>query len=110
MENVYTLKLINQDQVVELPQDAELLGGSDACPNAMYSIGSNTLCLQAHPEQPLSSMRTFTRILLEEYHVEADTIEAAHATMAAGQPDAKLFADWISRFLTNATEKTSLRQ
>lgn len=33
-------------QVQELPEGAERLASSDACPIAMYSIGSHVLCIQ----------------------------------------------------------------
>jgi GMP synthase-like glutamine amidotransferase len=104
----HSLYFINQDQVYDLPPDAELLGGSAACPHAMYSIGKRVLCLQAHPEQPLSSMQTFTRILRDEYHVDSSTIDAAHTTMAAGKPHAELFAKWISDFLVDAVSRPAL--
>ena len=93
------LYFINQDQVVTLPPDVELLAGSDACPNAMYHVAGRLLSLQAHPEQPLSSMQAFTRILTDDYHIDPETAAQAHATMAAGEPDAGVFARWISAFL-----------
>lgn len=106
----HRLYFINQDQVVELPPDAELLAGSAACPHAMYSIGETLLCLQAHPEQPLASMQTFTRILRDEYHVESDVIDAAHASMDAAEPHAERFAGWIAKFLLGAAEEATLRE
>jgi len=95
----HQLYFINQDQVVTLPPDVELLARSDACPNAMYHVEGRLLSLQAHPEQPLSSMQAFTRILTDDYHIDPETAAKAHATMAAGEPDAGLFARWISAFL-----------
>lgn len=40
----------HQDQVAELPPDAELLAASDFCPNAMFSVGAQFFCMQGHPE------------------------------------------------------------
>jgi GMP synthase-like glutamine amidotransferase len=106
----HPLYFINQDQVVHLPPGAELLASSASCPNAMYSIGDRLLSLQAHPEQPLPSMRAFTRILVEEYHIDTDLAERAHATMDSGEPDAELFARWIADFLRLAAEHAPLRE
>jgi GMP synthase-like glutamine amidotransferase len=40
----------HQDQVVVLPPGADLLGGNEFCPNAMFSIGDTVLGIQGHPE------------------------------------------------------------
>ncbi len=98
----HPLYFINQDQVVRLPPDVELLAGSDACPNAMYWADGRLLSLQAHPEQPLASMHTFTELLLDKYHIDPATADRARATMSAGKPHAALFAKWIVAFLASA--------
>ena len=95
----HALYFINQDQVVTLPPDVQWLGGSDACPNAMFYREDRILSIQGHPEQPLSSMHRFLELLLDEYHVEQKLVDNAAATMAAGKPDADLTATWISEFL-----------
>ena len=40
----------HQDQVLTLPEDAELLASSDFCPVAAYAVGDRVFCVQAHPE------------------------------------------------------------
>lgn len=40
----------HQDQVVELPKDARVVGSSDFCANAMLAYGDNIWTVQAHPE------------------------------------------------------------
>ena len=103
--STHPLYFINQDQVVELPPDVELLASAPKCPHAMYGIDGRLLSLQAHPEQPLTSMQTFTRLLLDEYHVDQALADAALATMAAAEPHASLFAGWISEFLADACQR-----
>ena len=98
----HPLYFINQDQVVRLPDDAELLGSMEACQYAMYSMGSQVLCIQAHPEQPLHSMQVFTDQLEDGSYIDAETALRSRETMGAGQPDAKLFAGWITNFLQAA--------
>jgi GMP synthase (glutamine-hydrolysing) len=99
------LYFINQDQVVTLPPDVQWLGGSDVCPNAMFCREDRILSIQGHPEQPLSSMHRFLELLLDEYHVDRDLADHAETTMASNEPDADLFASWITEFL-----KQSLRR
>ncbi len=50
--NFNKLKLIffHQDQVVKLPQNAELIAGNSFCNISSFSIGDSVLALQAHPE------------------------------------------------------------
>lgn len=40
----------HQDQVVEKPQGADLLGSSETCVNAVLGYGKNVRTFQAHPE------------------------------------------------------------
>lgn len=100
--SVHPLYFINQDQVVELPPNAEVIASSASCKNAMFTEDGRLLSLQAHPEQPLGSMRVFTQILLDEYHVERDLANAALETMKVGEPHAPLVAGWIVDFLLDA--------
>lgn len=47
-----TLSLLasHQDQVLELPNGADLLASNDHCPVAAYAVGEQVFCVQAHPE------------------------------------------------------------
>lgn len=40
----------HQDQVTELPDGAEVLGGNDFCPNAFLKYGQTAITMQPHPE------------------------------------------------------------
>ena len=44
------LYVFHQDQVTQLPAEAELLGGSNKCPNASFAVGNHIFTTQAHPE------------------------------------------------------------
>ncbi len=95
----HALYFINQDQVVTLPPNVEHIAGFDGCPNAMFHREGRIIAIQGHPEQPLSSMHRFLELLLNEYHINNELADSAAATMAAGKPDADVFATWISEFL-----------
>ena len=45
-----TLHAWHQDQVVVLPQDAEVLAGNELCKNAILSYGKHIWTVQPHPE------------------------------------------------------------
>jgi GMP synthase-like glutamine amidotransferase len=40
----------HQDQVIELPEDAVIVGSNDFCKNAMLTYGDKVLTIQPHPE------------------------------------------------------------
>jgi len=46
----YDLLLTHQDQVVKLPEGAELISRNDFCPISSYIIGNDVLTFQGHPE------------------------------------------------------------
>lgn len=46
----FALVASHQDQVVTLPEGAEVLATSDHCPIAAYRFGPTALAIQAHPE------------------------------------------------------------
>lgn len=46
----YTLIVSHKDQVVSLPEGADLIATSDFCPNSMFIIGEHILAMQGHPE------------------------------------------------------------
>ncbi|WP_170505450.1 type 1 glutamine amidotransferase [Ruegeria arenilitoris] len=45
-----TLNAWHQDQVIDLPEDARVLGTNTFCRNAMVAYGDNVWTVQAHPE------------------------------------------------------------
>ena len=97
----YSLYFVNQDQVTELPPGAEWLGRSENCPYAMFTIGRQVLCLQAHPEQSVTSMLAFTEYLKQ--HLPEALYQQALASFEADKPQADLFGRWIWQFLQGAS-------
>ena len=93
------LYFVNQDQVTQLPTGAELLAGSDACPNAMFAVGHGVLGLQAHPEQPRESIRAFAQRLLELGRIEEQEYVAAVASLGRSEAQGLKVARWITRFV-----------
>ena len=92
-----SLYFVHQDQVMQLPQKAELLGGNDFCPNLFYTIGDQVLGIQGHPEFPETLMRDLieSRKLLVGEKIQDEALRSLDEAI----PDNFLFAKWIGNFL-----------
>ncbi len=87
----------HQDQVMGLPDGAELLFRSDYCPTGGFGVGERAWTLQVHPEfvPALADHLLAGRVAL----VGAEKVAAARATL--GRPlDRHAVASWIARFFT----------
>ncbi len=95
-QDQFNLLVSHQDQVVDLPQGAEILAASDFCPNYMMQIGSHLFTVQGHPE--------FTKAYSQALMVSReDTIgdrefERGMQSLELQEDDA-LIAQWIVSFL-----------
>lgn len=49
LENLHII-VSHQDQVIKLPENAELLGTSEFCPNYLFELNNTILSIQGHPE------------------------------------------------------------
>lgn len=89
----------HQDQVTEPPPGAQVLAGSDFCPNAMLAIGDRILTLQSHPEMPSGYVGDLYSLRRER--IGAERIDAAMQTIVETPraPDADRVAAWIGAFL-----------
>lgn len=89
----------HQDQVVELPPQAQVVASSDFCPNYLLQYGSHFLSVQGHPEfekgysEALMDMRSLT---IPPARVRAGKV-SLHADL-----DSDLMFDWIINFLRQA--------
>ena len=95
------LKLIyvHQDQVIELPEQAERLAGDAFCPNAAFRIGDKVLAFQGHPEFTESYVSELFDVLIPR--VGADKAAQAHQSMS-DTDDGHLVGKWMVSFLTNS--------
>ncbi|QQS48772.1 MAG: amidotransferase [Acidobacteriota bacterium] len=93
---VISLQHMHQDQVVELPDEAVLLGSSDHCPVAIFRLGRSMLGIQAHPEFG----KEYVGALIEDRLERIGRERADEALESLNRPtDSDLIADWISGFL-----------
>jgi GMP synthase-like glutamine amidotransferase len=97
--------VFHQDQVTELPANATLLASSAFCPNAVYRIGDQVLCFQAHPEF-VDDYELALLNLRREFLGEA-RYQQALASMQR-QHQGVVVAEWMLRFAGQARAQNSL--
>ncbi|MEM5477646.1 type 1 glutamine amidotransferase [Pacificibacter sp. AS14] len=93
-----TIMAWHQDQVVEVPDGAVVIGRSDHCANAMLAYGDKALTLQPHPEFTsafLSDLLDARRSVLPE-HISREAERRLDASLSS--PDyAQQFEDFFKR-------------
>jgi GMP synthase (glutamine-hydrolysing) len=88
---------MHQDQVVELPQGAEVLASSEFCPYAALAYDDTGFSIQPHPE----FTPAYERDLLKARRgavIPERIADAGLASLDAAKPDARLAARWIGEF------------
>lgn len=72
----------HQDQVMELPDGAELLAHSERCPIGAYTVGDRVLCVQGHPEFVPDLAASLYRHRAEIGRIPTDEVAAALPTLS----------------------------
>lgn len=87
----------HQDQVVELPADAKVIGSNDFCANAALMYGNTIYTIQPHPEFDAKIMEHLINLrgkgLLPEDQLESATQKLSEVT------NSNVIADRIARIL-----------
>ena len=99
--DTFNLLISHQDQVVELPEGAEILASNHFCPFYMLQIGNN-LTVQGHPE----FSKEYARVVLEEDRkaiLDAPRYEAGLKSLDLEKDDV-IVAQWITQFLQQKTD------
>jgi GMP synthase (glutamine-hydrolysing) len=86
----------HQDQISELPPNAEVLMSNSFCPYSMIKVGNNFLGLQGHPE--FSREYSFALMDSRRDRISADVIDAGSATLTHDVDDVMVM-QWIVNFL-----------
>ncbi len=91
----FNLLISHQDQVVALPQDAEILASNPTCPAYMMQIG-NSFTVQGHPE----FSKAYSAALIEgrEDRLDAECYAQGLRSLQLHTDDT-LVAQWIINFL-----------
>ena len=86
----------HQEQVTELPDGAQVLGGSEHCPIGAYHIGNHIFATEYHPEMSEKFMRDVLDYLDDK--LDSKTMAKARDSMA-NPTQGKDFGLWITNFL-----------
>jgi len=90
-----TLYAAHDEQVVELPPGAQVIGGDAVCPIGAYAIGDRAFALQYHPEFSSAFMH-------DVFDAWGPTLPAAQAEIGRAQiaqpVDSALAMRWIAQF------------
>lgn len=102
----------HQDQVLKLPEAAELLMSSEFCPNAAFTIGDNILGIQGHPEFSVDYSESL--MLHRKAVIPNKVLSTGLASIGRTErlvnddeqlsnvkPDSDLLARWILNFFTD---------
>ena len=86
---------MHQDQVIKLPDSAEVLSGDEFCPFSAFSIGDHILSMQGHPE--FSAEFTQDLIALRSRNIGQE--KATIALESLSKPhDGPIVGQWIVNF------------
>lgn len=90
------LHFMHQDQVMEPPEGATVLGCADHCEVAMFRVGETMLGVQAHPEFTVA----YAEALLTDRgeHIGGDRAADALASLTTPTDEA-VVAAWVASFL-----------
>ncbi|MBC8506846.1 MAG: hypothetical protein ISR58_00710 [Anaerolineales bacterium] len=92
-----SLHFVHQDQVKQLPPEAELLGGNEFCPNLFFAIEDQVLGVQGHPEFTADIMHQILDARKEIFG--PGLCAAATTSIDIGSPDNQILAKWVVNFL-----------
>lgn len=97
----------HQDQVTQLPPDAEVFLSSEFCPIAGYTYGDSVMTIQAHPEfeevYELSLLNLYSGTIVPRPVAE----KALQWIDKSGEKaDTRLLAEWIVAFLKNRNPRS----
>ncbi|CEG58450.1 glutamine amidotransferase-related protein [Legionella fallonii] len=95
-QHSFNVLVSHQDQVIDLPEEAEVLAYNDFCPFYMVQVGEHFFTIQGHPE----FTKAYSRALMVS---REDTLNEAEFERGVKSlelhEDADLVARWIINFL-----------
>ncbi|WP_454783147.1 glutamine amidotransferase-related protein [Legionella sp. WA2022007384] len=93
---ILNLIVSHQDQVVLLPEEAEVLAASDFCPFYMLQIRDNVLTVQGHPEYS----KNYSQALIElrKNNLSQEVVNQGLKSLQQHCDD-RVFAKWVVNFL-----------
>lgn len=101
-QDKFSLLMMCQDQVIELPDNAVRMASAADCPNAMMMVGQTMLGIQAHPE----FSGAYNRALMELRKERIGEEKVARGIDSLSlQTDEVIAANWIVNFFSNLQKR-----
>ena len=97
VDGEFSLYALHQDQVTRLPEDAEVVAGSEFCPYAVLTYRDKAISIQPHPEFQPAYLRDLIEVRRSRVIPQADADAALKSLDAPIQT--RQVARWIVRFL-----------
>jgi GMP synthase-like glutamine amidotransferase len=94
--DVLNLVMTHQDQVIDLPAGAVLLGSSDHCENYLIEFTPNVIGIQGHPEFPAP----FARVVYEEKREHIGSLADDAIASLEIRSDTPLVARWVTNLFS----------
>jgi len=88
----------HQDQVIRLPENAELLASSEFCPNYMFQLDDTIVSLQGHPE--FSKEYSETLMTHRQVKIGETAYKRAIESLKLDTHEI-IYARWLLNFFTN---------
>lgn len=88
----FTLIVSHKDQVIQLPEGAQLLASAEQCPNSMYCIGDHIFTMQGHPE----FTQEYSRDLMD---MRQEILGAETYNVGVASLDKPLMREMVSRWI-----------
>jgi len=89
----------HRDHVITPPPGAEVLASTAHTPVQIFSIGSQVLCIQGHPEFAIDTVRDLLEARLEFGFIPEKLGRQALQSLDAGKPDTDAFTQMMQAFL-----------
>lgn len=102
VDGEFALNAMHQDQVIELPGEAEVVAGSEFCPYAVLAYRGNAISIQPHPEFPTDYLRDL--IELRRGSSFDDSVADPGLDSLETPIHAEQVAEWIVGFLKERLE------
>lgn len=91
----------HKDQVMELPEGAELFATNEFCPIAGFTVGDSVITVQGHPE----FSATYAQALMDmRRDLLGDTVYRRGVASLACATDQNVFARWLLQFVRGAAD------
>jgi len=95
-QNNISLLMSHQDQVAQLPDDAQRIAGNEFCPYACFQLGDNILGIQGHPEFSPAYLQAL--INTRRNRIAEAVVKKAEQSLYSPN-DGLIVGRWISNFL-----------